>query len=36
MSAETMHEGSTLTVAGNPAKDWEESEEIMDGLMGLN
>ena len=36
MSAEPMHEGSALTVAGNPAKDWEESEEIMDGLLRLN
>jgi hypothetical protein len=36
MSAEPMHEGSALTVTGNPAKDREESEEIMDGLLGLN
>jgi hypothetical protein len=36
MSAEAMHEGSTLTVAGNPAKDREESDQIMDGLLRLN
>ena len=36
MSAEPMHEGSALTVAGNPAKDWEEPEEVMDSLMRLN
>jgi hypothetical protein len=36
MSAEPMHEGSALTVAGNPAKDWEESDQITDDLLGLN
>jgi hypothetical protein len=36
MSAEPMHEGRALTVAGNPAKDREESDQIMDGLLGLN
>jgi hypothetical protein len=36
MSAEPMHERSALTVAGNPAKDGEESEEIMDRLLRLN
>ena len=36
MSAEPLHEGSALTVAGNPATDWEESDEIMGGLLRLN
>jgi hypothetical protein len=36
MNAKTIHEGSALTVTGNPTKDREESEEIMDGLLGLN
>lgn len=34
MSGEAMHEGRVLTVAGNPAKDWEESNNIIDGLLG--
>ena len=31
-----MGEGRGLTVAGNPAKNWEESDYIMGGLLGLN
>ena len=29
-------EGRALTVAGNPAKDREESDHITDGLLRLN
>jgi hypothetical protein len=36
MSAEPMYERNVLTVAGNPSKYWEESEEVMDSLMRLN
>ncbi len=36
MGAESREEVSPLTVSGNPAKDGEESEEIMDGLLQMN
>ena len=36
MSAEPMRKRSALTITGNPAKDREESEEIVDGLLRLN
>jgi hypothetical protein len=36
MSAEAMYEGRALTVAGDPAKNGEESEEIMHGLLRVN
>lgn len=36
MSAESMDGGRALTVAGNPAKDREESDKIMRGLWRLN